>query len=282
MANPDPRAVPPVPDAPSAPLPNGRSTRTHLLSNGVVALLLGLGLASAVRLLAQWVMIAALGLGDGGVASAESLPRLVRDNALVAGAGPVVGVLLGLAMQVLQPFRFRGDFAHLLWIWTACSSLMLAAVPLACAPFGGDLSVVLVALRLPAWVGGVAVAAGVAAVLGVAHQWAIHAVRLCGREVSRLLCFSVYPWLIGTVVQAAFVLTVVYLDRLDIPRTQALVPLLGGAALTAFAPLSLLFTRRTDELEEPLLVGRVPWVAVLALVLLAAGFGAARAGLGIA
>ena len=120
----------------------------------------------------------------------------------------------------------------------------------------------------PAWVAWPAAAVGVAAMLGVAHQWAIHAVRLCGRDLTRLRCFSWYPWLIAIPVQIALVLGLLTFARMQLSPAEQVVVVMAGMAQTVFGPLSMVFASRLDELEEPLLVKGVPWLGVAGLLAL--------------
>lgn len=252
-----------------------RGGSAAILLNSTVALLLGGLITVLLHNAAQWLAGALLGvraeLFPFGV---WFFPALAGGPAVIAAlTGPILILLTGMAMQILQPFRFRGDFAHLLWIWIACASLMLAAVQLLVAPVGGDVGTALRALHAPGWIAWVAAAFGVLGVLSVAREWAIHSTRLCGRNRTRLLSFSVYPWLIsvplgvllafGEVAAAQLTTRELQADAVD--RWLIVLPL---AASTVFAPLSLLLVRRVSELEEPLEVKAVPVVGLVALVVL--------------
>ena len=277
MANPTPA------DVPGATLPSGRVGRRAILTNSVVALLLGTGITGLVHDLAHWVAGAVLGsrsyLFGFGVTHAPALAG--ADAVIVALAGPVVSLLVGAAMQILQPFRFKGDFAHLLWIWIAVTSLMATAVTLAITPFAGDTAVAVAALDWPSWVAWVAAAVGLVSTLGVAREWAIHSVRLCGHDLTRLRCFSWYPWLIAVPVQIGLAVALLAMAGVQPTPEQRILIVLAGVAQTLFAPLSILLTRRSQELEEPLQVKPVPWVGVLGLAVLVAFNLAISGGVGL-
>lgn len=264
MANPDPR------DMPAGDSWAGRSSNAWILINSVVALLLGAGITVLVHELAHWLTGAALGSPSSLFAFGvtHDPPLTGGPAAIAAMAGPVISLLLGSVMQVLQPFRFRGDFAHLLWIWVACTSLMEAATYLVITPLAGDTYVTVSALGWPSWVGWVAAAIGVAAMLGVAQQWATHAVRLCGRDLTRLRCFSWYPWLIAIPVQLGLTFGLVAVARMQLAPAELVVVVMAGMAQTVFAPISMALAARVDELEEPLQVKGVPWLGVAGLVAL--------------
>ncbi|MCW3156421.1 hypothetical protein [Micropruina sonneratiae] len=263
---------------------SGRAGIAAVVLNSVVALLLGGAIAVLLHNLGQWVAGALLGgrseLFAFGV---RHLPPLTgRDAAVAALTGPLLSLLVGMAMQILQPFRYRGDFAHLLWIWTACSSLMLATVQLLLAPIGGDLARALTELGAPGWLAWVAGVFGVLGVFSVAREWAIHSTRLCGRGLARLLCFSLYPWLVAVpagLLLAWAELTVAQVKASDLgagPVDEVLV-LFALPAFTAFAPLSLLLLNRVLELEEPLEVRPVPVAGLIGLAVVV-GAGLALAG----
>lgn len=262
MANPHPRDLPAEPSVPQS------WTYAWIVVNTLVAMVLGTGITVLLHELARWVTGAALGsqatLFAFGVTYHPPLTGTAAAGA--AAAGPVASLVIGSVMQVLQPFRFRGDFAHLLWIWVAVTSLMQAAVYLAITPYGGDVATIVRELSLPAWSAWVAVAVGVAAMLGVAHQWAIHSVRLCGRDLTRLRCFSGYPWLIGAAILVGLAAVTTDLSGMPFTDRERAVVLVAAVAQTVFAPLSLLIVRWVNELEEPLLVKPVPWVGLVACV----------------
>ncbi len=264
MANPDPRAAPAVGSG------TGGTTNPSILLNSVVALLLGAAITVLFHELAHWLAGAALGSQASLFAFGVTYdPELTGSrSAIAAAAGPVASLLLGSVMQVLQPFRFRGDFAHLLCIWVARTTLMEAATYLVITPWAGDPATIVAAMGWPAWVAWPAAAVGVAAMLGVAHQWAIHAVRLCGRDLTRLRCFSWYPWLIAIPVQIALVLGLLTFARMQLSPAEQVVVVMAGMAQTVFGPLSMVFASRLDELEEPLLVKGVPWLGVAGLLAL--------------
>jgi len=254
-------------DAP-ADAPRGAASARSILINSVVALLLGAAITVLVHELAHWVTGALLGsrsyLFSFGVT--HEPPLTGGAAATAALAGPVVSLLVGSAMQILQPFRFRGDFAHLLWIWVACTSLMEAATYLVITPFVGDTHTAAAALGWPSWVSWVAAAIGVLGMVGVAREWAIHSVRLCGHDLTRLRCFSWYPWLIAIPVQAGLALLMISVVRMQLTPAEQTVVIMAGMAQTVFAPMSIPFTRQSKELEEPLQVRPVPWVGVAGFV----------------
>lgn len=277
MANPNPR------DVPADDAPRGRATNRSILVNSVVALLLGAGITVLVHELGHWITGALLGSRSYLFAfGVTHQPALTGDDAAIAAlAGPVVSLVVGSVMQILQPFRFRGDFAHLLWIWVACTSLMEAATYLVITPFAGDTATAVAALGLPGWVAWLAAAAGVLGMVGVARQWAIHSVRLCGRDLTRLRCFSWYPWLI--VIPVNLVLTFSLLSAAKMPVTAAEQAIIVTAAMaqTVFAPMSIPFTRGSAELEEPLEVKPVPWFGLAGLAALVIFNVAISAGVGL-
>jgi len=168
----------------------------------------------------------------------------------------------------LQPFRFRGDFAHLLWIWIACTSLASGAVHLAIAPLAGDVALAIDGFGWPAWTAWPAMVLGVLAMVSIAQQWAIHSMRLCGQEPERLRAFSLYPWLIGLVVTSALSLALLYVARAELSTAEVVVVVLAGMAHTFFAPVSLALVGRIKELEEPLLVKPWPVAGMLGFVAL--------------
>ena len=104
--------------------------------------------------------------------------------------------------------------------------------------------------------------------LGVAQQWATHAVRLCGRDLTRLRCFSWYPWLIAIPVQLGLTFGLVAVARMQLAPAELVVVVMAGMAQTVFAPISMALAARVDELEEPLQVKGVPWLGVAGLVAL--------------
>ena len=266
MANPSPAGDP------GAAQVTGRVGTAAILVNSLVALLLGTGITILVHQLGHWVAGALL--GSRSVLFAFGVthePALTGTDAVIAAlAGPVLSLLVGSAMQILQPFRFRGDFAHLLWIWIAVTSLMVAATTLALAPFAGDAATAVTALGWPGWAAWVAAGIGVVAMLGVAREWAVHSVRLCGHSPSRLRCFSWYPWLIALPVQLGLALAMLALAGVQPTLQERNLIVWAGATQTLFAPLSFLFTRRSQELEEPLQVTPVPWWGIVGLVVLVA------------
>jgi hypothetical protein len=264
MANPHPRDLPAELSAPRT------SSNLSVLVNSLVALVLGTGITVLLHELAHWVTGAALGsratLFAFGV-TYQPQPT-GATAAIAAAAGPVASLVVGSVMQVLQPFRFRGDFAHLLWIWVAVTSLMEAATYLVITPYAGDTATIVRELNWPAWTAWVAAAIGLVAMVGVAQQWAIHSVRLCGHDLTRLRCFSWYPWLIGVVVLVGLAFVTTSLAGMQLTPRERTVVLLAGVAQTVFAPMSLPLTRRVTELEEPLLVKQVPWLGLAACVVL--------------
>ncbi len=257
-------------DVPAADAARGRASNGAVLVNSVVALLLGAGITVLVHELGHWIAGALLGsrssLFSFGVTHEPALTG--GDAAIAALAGPVVSLLVGSVMQILQPFRFRGDFAHLLWIWVACTSLMEAATYLVITPFAGDTANAVAALGLPSWVGWVAAGIGVLAMLGVAREWATHSVRLCGHDLTRLRCFSWYPWLIAIPVSVGLSFANLGLAKMQVSAAEQIVIVMAGLAQTVFAPMSLPFTGRSTELEEPLEVKPVPWFGLAGFVAL--------------
>jgi len=247
-----------------------RADARALLGNSSVALLLGTGLAVVVHEVGHWVAGALLGSSSQlfGLWVEHSPPLTGRDAALAALAGPVLSLLIGTAMQILQPFRFRGDFAHLLWIWIASGSLGAGSVQLAIAPLAGDVAVAIDGFGLPPWSAWVAAVLGVLGLIGVAQQWAIHSVRLCGQDSGRLRCFTWYPWLIGAVLNPLLALGLIAAARPALDTAETMAVVLAATAYSLFAPVSLAFAGRVTELEEPLLVKPFPVVGLLALVAL--------------
>jgi len=236
-----------------------RADTRSILINGVVAMLLGTGITVLIHEIGHWVAGALLGSTSYLFAFwVEQRPPLTGGDAAIAAlAGPALSLLVGTATQILQPFRFRGDFAHLLWIWIACTSLASGAVHLAIAPFAGDVAVAIDGFGWPNWTAWLATALGVLGLVSIAQQWAIHSTRLCGQEPERLRSFSLHPWLIGLLVTSVLSLGLLSFARAQLTTAEILVVVLAGMAHTFFAPVSLALVNRINELEEPLLVR--PW-----------------------
>lgn len=268
---------------PADEAPRGRASSRTILINSTVALLLGAAITVLVHELGHWV--AGVLLGSRSYLFAFSVtyqPELVgSDAAIAAMAGPVVSLVVGSVMQILQPFRFKGDFAHLLWIWVACTSLMEAATYLVITPFAGDTADTVAAMGWPSWVAWVAAVIGVMAMFGVARQWAIHSVRLCGHDLTRLRCFSWYPWLIAVPVNLGLSFALVAAVKIPVTPAEQVIIVTAGMAQTVFAPMSLPFTRGSAELEEPLEVKPVPWAGLAGLVAIVIFNFAIRGGVGL-
>ncbi|MFT4296835.1 MAG: hypothetical protein QM582_15640 [Micropruina sp.] len=265
MANLAPQASP---DPAESTWPNNRA----ILINSLVALLLGAGVTVLIHEAAHWVAGALLGSPSYLYAfGVEHVPPLAgRDAAVAALAGPAVSLVVGLVMQILQPFRFRGDFVHLLWIWIAGTSLMEATTYLVITPFAGDTAVAARELGLPGWASWVAAAIGVLGMVGVAHLWAVHSVRLCGHDLSRLRSLSWYPWLIAIPVNLALGLAFLSTAGMALSPQEQVVIILAGMAQTVFAPMSLPFSHRVRELEEPLEVTPFPVAGAIGFAALVA------------
>lgn len=262
---------------------SGRVSTGALLLNSLVALLLGTGITILLHEIGHWVAGALLGsrsfLFAFGVT--QEPPLSGTALALEALAGPVVSLVIGGVMQILQPFRFKGNFAHLLWIWTACTSLMATVTYLVVTPVAGDTAVAVSALGLPVWVVFVAMAVGVAGMFGVSQLWSVHAVRLCGREPSRLRHFSWFPWLIAVPIQAGMLIVYLALARMQVGPLEQIVLITAGMAQTVFGPMSMMFVGRSQELEEPLHVKPLPWIGIAGFVALVAFNVAISGGLGL-
>lgn len=256
----------------SAPTLAGHPHRTMLI-NATAALLLGSALMVIVHECCHWIAGALIGhrstLYAFGVEYTP--PTEGGEAAFTALAGVIGSLLIGALFTSWQPFRRSNGFGHLLWLWFAFTSLMEGVGYLVITPFGaGDTAMAVESFGWPIWVAFVMCGLGVALQFGTAWAFAPHVGRHAGTETARRYAFTLWPWIVASVVNVALSLLYLSLAASDPGEGAAFAIVAAATATTVFAPMSFIFARRFAQPLEPLGLKPVPWVGVAAFAVLVA------------
>ncbi len=248
------------------------SPRT-LLINSAVAAVLGTGLMVLVHEFVH--TFTGLALGFPGVQYAFGVDHLGSpapvQMGIMAISAPVFSLVSGAIMAAWTPLRRRGGFGHLLWLWFAFTSLMEGVGYLVITPFGaGDTAMAVESFGWPIWVAFVMCGLGVALQFGTAWAFAPHVGRHAGTETARRYAFTLWPWIVASVVNVALSLLYLSLAASDPGEGAAFAIVAAATATTVFAPMSFIFARRFAQPLEPLGLKPVPWVGVAAFAVLVA------------
>ena len=241
--------------------------RRALLVNSTVAAVLGAGLMVLAHELSHLVAGLAMGipgtLYSYGVAH-EGSPV---QNAIMAGAGPMFSLLTGLVMALWQPLRATRSFWHLLWLWFAYSSMMEGIGYLEITPFGaGDTAAVASHLGWPPAVGWVLLAGGIAGQFALAWGFAHPVGRMAGADRGAPLDATLWPWLLGTVVNLGLSGLSMATHRAALSPGEVTVILAAGSATLVFAPMAMIFQRKMNaQPYEPLKLKPIPVVGLALL-----------------
>lgn len=246
-----------------------RDRRIALLAS-VLAMVFGSAIAVLLHECAHWVTGAALGHTSRLHASFVTYAGTpsAADTAIMALAGPLLSLLLGLVLTFWLPLRrIRGPW-HLLWVWTGFTSLQEAVTYLVITPFGvGDTATVLEAIGGSAVIALIAMAAGIAGMFWQARRFAVHVRRWSGDDLVLARCYAWFPWLIAA--GWSVVLQIVMIPLSTEPTVaESILIALAGLSMTVFAPMSFIFRRRTKVPREPLGLTRVPVVLLIGYLVL--------------
>lgn len=240
-------------------------SRRELIVNNTVALVLGGMIMVFLHESAHWVSGALTGhrslMYSFGVDQGTATGG---DAAITAMAGPVFSLALGYLMSVVQPLRGRANFAHLLWVWVAFTSMTEGVAYLVITPFGaGDTAFTMKALQLPIWVAFVACAIGVAGMLWVTRRFAPVAREIAGPTITRIRATTIWPWLFAAL--SNMVLSVVSMSIANLKATlgEQIIIIVAGVATSVFAPMAI---GRAVRLERPTLPMRLRSIPVAGLV----------------
>lgn len=256
--------------APSA-LPSSRT----LLLHSLVAALIGSALMIFVHELAH--LVAGLALGHPGTLYSFGVTHhgdpSEPDQVVMLLAGPVFSLVTGVLLQIWTPLRRRGDFAHLVWLWFAFTSVQEGVTYLCLTPFGaGDTGVAARLLGLPVPVQFLLFAVGVAGMFANAWAFAPHMARHAGADPHRRNAMTLFPWLYGMIVAVLLSLLYVTISPADMPAGAQIAVLAAGTGTFVFAPMAHIFARRVSEVRvEPLHLRSAPVVGLVLLALLVAG-----------
>lgn len=226
-------------------------------------------------------LVAGLALGYANVMypfGVEASPQPGRaDATIIALTGPAFSLVTGLLAMVVMPWRRRGGFLHLAWLWFAFMSVMEGAGYLVLTPFGvGDTGATAASYGSPAYVIWPAFAVGVAIPFWLAMRFAWPAVRHTAGDLTSLRAFTFFPWIGGTIaVVALSALNVVLsgvLSGATFTTGEIVAILVGAIALGVFAPMTMPFTqrllRRAPDIagSEPMFLPRVPITGIVIIV----------------
>lgn len=256
--------------------PKGQETARTVLFNSVVAAVLGAGLTVLAHELVH--LITGLALGFPGVLYAFGVehigPATPQQNAIMALSAPIFSLITGFILAFWLPFRRRGGFAHLLWLWLAFTSIMEGVGYLVITPFGaGDTASAAQDLGWPAGVQIAICLLGVALQFLTARLFAPYVGRHAGLEGgprSRQWAFAFWPWVIGSVVNMALGVLYLSLTSADFGLGPAIAILAAGMALLVFAPMAFIFRRSFDPDYQPLGLKPVPVAGLVAFGVLVA------------
>lgn len=250
----DPSAVDPV-------------TRRATILASLAAMLLGSAITVLVHEIGHWVVGAALGYPSQLYAFAVSHggEQTAGDVAVMAMAGPLVSLVVGLVMTTWTPLRRTGGTAHLLWLWIGFTSLQEFVTYLVITPFGaGDTAMAVAALGWGAPVMFAALALGIGGMFWQAWRFALHLHRHSGGDHGRANQLAWHPWLLGVVwmiaVQAVLLLIAppTATGEAGLSPGLVIVLLMASMAITVFAPMGFIFLRKREVAAEPLRLPAFP------------------------
>ncbi|OYO21891.1 hypothetical protein CGZ93_08080 [Enemella dayhoffiae] len=255
----------------------------RLLWSSVVAALLGSTVMVLVHELVHLVSGVLLGhrstLYPFGVDHQGDPSRLAETVMLLSA--PVFSLLSGLVLMSWLPLRGRAGFWHLAWLWFAFTSTMEGVSYLCLTPFGvGDTGAAASLLGIPVWARIVAGVIGLAGMFWLARRFATHLARHAGPVHRDRMAFSLWPWLIGMLVNMALAFAYLLSTPLEVPGGDQAAILAAGSSTLVFAPMANLFTRAVaEETYQPLELPRIPvaglglWALLVAVNLLLLGPG---------
>lgn len=253
--------------APTQPVAVDTTTRRATVLASLAAMLLGSGVTVLVHEIGHWVAGAALGHPSQLYAFAVSHggEQSATDVALMALAGPLVSLVIGLVMTTWTPLRRTGGTAHLLWLWIGFTSLQEFVTYLVITPFGaGDTAMAVAALGwgVPAMFAALAV--GIGGMFWQAWRFARHLHRHSGGDHDRANWLAWHPWLIGVgwmiAVQAVLLLIAppTATGEEGLSPGLVIVLLMASISITVFAPMGFIFLRKREVPAEPLALPQFP------------------------
>lgn len=250
------------------------SPRT-LLVNNLVAALIASAVMVFVHELAHLVTglvlgypgeLYAFGVNHGGDPSAT-------DEAVMALAGPAFSLVTGVAMALWTPLRRRADFAHLLWLWFAFTSIQEGVTYLCLTPFGaGDTGYAASLLGIPVALQFVAMAVGIGGMFANARAFAPHMARHAGADPASRNAMTLFPWLYGMIASVALSFVYLSISPADIGAGDQIAIMAAGTSTLVFAPMANIFRRQVADVPyEPLTLKPRPTVGIVVLALLIVG-----------
>lgn len=248
------------------------ATSTHappaprvIVFNATVAAVLGAALMVLVHEIVHLVTGLGLGLPGTLYSYGVEMEGTAVQNAVVALSAPLFSLATGLLLAFWTPLRRRGGFGHLLWLFFAFASLMEGVGYLIITPFGaGDTAYAAdqlgwgVAPRLVLCVVGI----GLQFLVGL--MFAVHVGRLAGRQKAHRLALTIWPWLVGTLVNLALTFLNLSTGAMELTPGQTVAVAAAGSAVLVFGPMSMIFTRVMDRQQPERF--RLPSVPVLGIV----------------
>lgn len=126
------------------------------------------------------------------------------DAAIAALTGPAFSLITGAIAMAWQPFRARGGYGQLLWLWLAWVSLMEGVGYLLLTPFGiGDTGMTAASYDAALWITAPVGALGVAGTIWLAARFAVPLLRHTDGSLHAMRSMAFYPWMIGTAIALA-------------------------------------------------------------------------------
>jgi hypothetical protein len=263
----------------STSVPSTWTTRRVLTANATISFVL----ASMINSLLHegGHAVAGLALGLTPTISPFSV-EFVEDGTdsqqiITAAAGPVLSLVLGLALMVLAR-RWGQGLVRLFWMWLSFMGVMNFVGYCFIAPFAhaGDTGQILSLLHAPLVVSILVGLIGAAGIISLARRFAVEVKRYAANLTEeRQLAF--YPWLLGTPIILA--LSIAELAMLRVPGADFVLILMYNVAFGIFAPMQFNFRNRVHNTREPLVLSRVSVIG-LALTVAFAIFEVILAGVG--
>lgn len=192
-----------------------------------------------------------------------------RQQVLMAAAGPVFSLVMGLALMRASRSWGRG-LVRLFFLWLSSMGVMNFVGYLVIAPFArvGDTGQVLSLLQAPGWVYVAVALVGAAGQFWLGYAFS-RSVRRYTADLTEERQLAFYAWMIGTVVVMA--LTVAEVVALGAEPAVVFVVVFYSFAVGIFAPMQFIFHSRFPALGERLLLRPVNGVGVALTALLAVG-----------
>ncbi|MFW6599538.1 hypothetical protein ACQBAU_08680 [Propionibacteriaceae bacterium Y2011] len=251
-------------ESPPTDSPERKQRRRALLFNSVLAAFAGLTAMIMVHEFVHLVAGAALGFPSTMVAFAVDhvgSPTPV-EYAIMALSAPAFSLVSGLAMTFWLPFRRRGGFPHLLWLFFAFCSTQEGVTYLVITPFGvGDTGSSMQVLGAPVWVSILLCLIGVGGMFLNARLFAPHLIRHAGTETGDRNALGLFAWLFGMLLQTAFTFLYLTVAAVDLPPGDQIAVIMASMGVLVFAPMANIFARVkgvADQPYEPLTLPRIP------------------------